>query len=455
MGKNIGFVSTRFSGTDGVSLESSKWAEVFEQGGESCFWFAGQIDRNTAKSTLVPEAHFQNEQNTWINKQVFGRKGRDDRITELIHILRSFLKSQLHRFIDKFKIDLLVAENALAIPLHIPLGLALAETIVEKQIPTIAHHHDFYWERKRFSVNAVSDYLRMAFPPGIPDIKHIVINSEAQEQLALRAGISSVIIPNVLDFENPPFPDIKKAELFRDSIGLNSDDLMILQPTRIIQRKGIEHAIELIKRLNDPAVKLVITHEAGDEGFEYAEWLKEYADEQGVDLRVIAIRIANPWTNGSNSYSLWDVYPHADLITYPSLNEGFGNAFLEAVYFKKPLLINRYATFVRDIEPLGFSLANMNGFISKEIVENIREILESDERRTQMVNLNYEIAKRHFSYSVLRNKLAAIMEDFFGDAAQPVEKRIEYPQNVVHLQLDEHKMDNRLSTAYRRFNLSG
>ena len=33
MGKNIGFVSTRFSGTDGVSLESSKWAEVFEKSG--------------------------------------------------------------------------------------------------------------------------------------------------------------------------------------------------------------------------------------------------------------------------------------------------------------------------------------------------------------------------------------------------------------------------------------
>jgi len=27
-GRRVGFVSTRFSGTDGVSLESAKWAEV-------------------------------------------------------------------------------------------------------------------------------------------------------------------------------------------------------------------------------------------------------------------------------------------------------------------------------------------------------------------------------------------------------------------------------------------
>ena len=32
--KNIGFVSTRFSGTDGVTLESSKWAEIMKKNGQ-------------------------------------------------------------------------------------------------------------------------------------------------------------------------------------------------------------------------------------------------------------------------------------------------------------------------------------------------------------------------------------------------------------------------------------
>ena len=27
---NIGFISTRLAGTDGVSLETAKWADVFE-----------------------------------------------------------------------------------------------------------------------------------------------------------------------------------------------------------------------------------------------------------------------------------------------------------------------------------------------------------------------------------------------------------------------------------------
>ena len=57
--KNIGFVSTRFAGTDGVSLESSKWADLFERNGHNCYWFAGLLDRDETNCFLVPEAHFK------------------------------------------------------------------------------------------------------------------------------------------------------------------------------------------------------------------------------------------------------------------------------------------------------------------------------------------------------------------------------------------------------------
>jgi glycosyltransferase involved in cell wall biosynthesis len=434
--KNIGFVSTRFAGIDGVSLEASKWADVFEQRGHRCFWFAGKLDRNPERSSLIHEAHFLHVKNQWINKKIIGRKKRKSSVTMLIHALRSLLKVQLQKFIDQFKIDLLIAENVLAIPMHIPLGLALTETIAETNIPTIAHHHDFYWERVRFSVNAVNDYLRMAFPPNLPNIKHVVINSEAQEQLALRTGIASIVIPNILDFENPPSVDIQRTQAFRESIGLETDDIIILQPTRIVRRKGIEQAIELIKKLKDPCYKLVVSHEAGDEGLEYAEWLKEYAIEHQVDLRIVTTQIADPWIiNGKyqSKYSLWDIYPHADFITYPSLYEGFGNAFLEAIYFKKPLLINRYPIFIKDIEPKGFDLVVMDGFLSKKTIHKVRKILESREQREKMVNLNYKVASRHYSYSMLRSKFSAIMNDFLGEPEQQLPSKSLEKQGVIYL----------------------
>jgi len=417
MGKNIGFVSTRFEGTDGVTMESGKWATVLKSAGHRCFWFAGDLDRDPAKSHLVPEAFFHHEKNRWIDKQIFGKKGRTSSVTEAIQTLKGLLKVQLEVFIERFSIDLLIAENVLTIPMHVPLGIALTELIAERQIPTIAHHHDFYWERTRFSVNAVGDYLRMAFPPNLPNMEHVVINSAAQEELALRTGISSTIIPNVLDFENPPRENGRTRDEMRRLIGIDPEDIMILQPTRVVQRKGIEHAIELVRELKDPRCRLVISHEAGDEGFEYAEWLKEEASSHGVDLRFVQTKIADPFNeemNGEDRHSLWDIYPHADFITYPSLYEGFGNAFLEAVYFKKPILINRYTIFVRDIEPKGFDLIAMDGFLTRRTVERVREVFDKSERRREMVEQNYQIALRHYSYANLRRWLNNLLTNFFG-----------------------------------------
>jgi len=185
--------------------------------------------------------------------------------------------------------------------MHVPLGMALAETLAETQIPAIAHHHDFYWERVRFTVNAINEYLGMAFPPNLPNIEHVVINSAAREELAHRRGLSSIIIPNVLDFENPPESGRPHNDGFRESIALEPDDIVILQPTRLVKRKGIEYAIELVMALKDPRYKLVISHEPGDEGFEYPDWIMEYANEHGVDLRLVKTRVSDPWASHNDA----------------------------------------------------------------------------------------------------------------------------------------------------------
>ncbi|UCG14479.1 MAG: hypothetical protein JSU72_08540 [Deltaproteobacteria bacterium] len=89
-------------------------------------------------------------------------------------------------------------------------------------------------------------------------------------------------------------------------------------------------------------------------------------------------------------------------------------AFLEAVYFKKPLLVNRYSIFVRDIEPKGFDLVVMDGFLTKKEVRKVRELIESEQRRETMVSHNYEVAKKHYSYEFLRRRLNFLLTNFFG-----------------------------------------
>jgi len=432
MGLNVGFVSTRFAGIDGVSLEASKWAQVFEGEGHTCFWFAGELTKNNNVSIFAAQANFKNDQNQWVNSQLFATQKKSLQLTQIICNYKSSLASRLKMFINLYDLDLLVVENALAIPMHIPLGLALTDVIANTGIPTIAHHHDFYWERPRYlPLNGNKIYIHRAFPPKLPNIEHVVINSGARQELARRRGIAATLIPNALDFENPPIVSKERVKAFRRSIGLKPDDVMFLQPTRIVQRKGIEFALELIKELNHEKYKLVISHEAGDEGFEYVEWIKQLAGRYGIQVRFVDKMVEDPFAQPSykkDRFSLWEVYQAADFITYPSLYEGFGNAFLEAIYFNKPILVNRYKIFIDDIEPKGFNLVTMDAALTGEVVKKIDNIVHDKERRKKMVDINYRLAKKHYSYSSLRKQLASIMPHLFQHNRWP---HREYPQSAI------------------------
>lgn len=410
--QRIGFVSTRFAGTDGVSLEAAKWAQVLEADGHVCFWYAGRLDRPADRSFCVPEAFFNYPENVWVNERIWGQTARGSLVSLRIHAVAEYLKATLYEFIRRFDLRILVLENVLTIPMHVPLGIALAELLSETHIPTIAHHHDFYWERTRFAVNGVNDILDAAFPSRDDDLQHVVINQDAQQNLAHRKGLSSHLVPNVVDFENPPPPMDDYAADVRAELGLGPGDAMILQPTRVVPRKGIEHAIQLVRALGDPRYKLVVSHESGDEGFEYHQMLVEYARQCGVDLRFFATRVSDARqlnAEGKKVYTLCDLYRHAALVTYPSLYEGFGNAFLEAIYFKVPVLVNRYAIFGRDIEPKGFRCPVMEGYLTSEAVAEVKRILEDAAYRKKMVEHNYKIASQHYSYSELRRVLRVLI----------------------------------------------
>jgi hypothetical protein len=70
--KRIGFVSTRFHGTDGVTLEARKWAHILETLGHECFWMAGQLDTPSATSHLAPIAFFNHPQVAALQEKLFG-----------------------------------------------------------------------------------------------------------------------------------------------------------------------------------------------------------------------------------------------------------------------------------------------------------------------------------------------------------------------------------------------
>jgi glycosyltransferase involved in cell wall biosynthesis len=414
---HIGFISTRFKGLDGVSLEAAKWSQILENFHHVCYWFAGELDKDPAVSHSVPEAHFKHPPLEALNNSLFGVQERSRETTNALYHQKEFLKDKLYAFLEAFSIDMIVAENVLSIPMHIPLGMALTELIAETGIPAIGHHHDLYWERPRFLLNSIQDILHMAFPPDLPSIRHVVINSVAQTDLAAKRGIASQLIYNVLDFSHREEPLDDFNIDFRREMGFSADDLLVLQPTRVVSRKGIEQALYLIEQLRLPEVKLLISHSPGDEGLEYFEWIRELARQQKLPVHFIFNRLQETrrvTSEGKKLFSLWDVYPHMNLITYPSLYEGFGNAFLEAIYYRKPLLVNRYSVYITDIEPKGFEVIAIDGYLTRQAVAKVREVLLDPDRRQAMVEKNFELGRKYFSFASLKRNLSGLLSSFFG-----------------------------------------
>jgi len=437
----IGFISTRFAGTDGVSLETAKWATVFERLGHKCFYFAGECDRSGDYCHIVPEAFYRhpeidklNQQaysGSWLvtkearqahpeiahlHKDFFSMYIRPPAMTRKVNELKEYFKEQLYEFARRFALEILVIENAVTIPLNLPLGLALTEFIAETGYPTIAHHHDFHWERQRFQVNCVGDYLTAAFPPTLPSIRHVVINTLQSQQIASRYGVASRVIPNVMDFDSPPPASDPYTETVRDDFGIRPGEFFILQPTRVIQRKGIEHAIELMRRLDLPA-KLIVSHAAGDEGLDYEQRVREYAKLLDVTVRFESDLVQDrrdTTMDGRKIYTLGDIYPYADLVTYPSAIEGFGNAFLEAVYYRRLILVNNYSIYEVDIKPKGFRTVWFDGYISDSTLVAVRHLLHHPEQTQQWAEENYQLAKRYFSFTVLERRLESALADCLG-----------------------------------------
>jgi mannosylglucosylglycerate synthase len=146
--------------------------------------------------------------------------------------------------------------------------------------------------------------------------------------------------------------------------------------------------------------------------------LRRIAKRAQVDLRFVSTRISDERETGPDGkklYSLWDVYRHADLVTFPSLYEGFGNALLEAFYCRKPVVVNRYAVFIADIEPKGFKVIPMSGYLTPESLAEVRRVIDDAAYRQEMVDHNYELGKVYYSFRVLRRKLRTLVFQLTGE----------------------------------------
>ena len=408
----IGIVSTRLAGVDGVTFETAKWEAVLERMGHEVRLCAGEVDALRYSARLVPAMHFAHPPAARVTAAAFDPDSDAESVRHEIQRLAGQLLPVLAAWVETERLDLLIVENAWAIPMQLPLGVALHTLVDETGLPAIGHHHDYWWERARFDHCVVPEILEASFPPDLPMVRHASINSLAAASLKDRRGLVSTAVPNVFDFvgRHPPArPDIRRQ--LRTELGMSDEGFLVLQPTRVVPRKGIELTIELVGRLGDPHAVVLITSPAGDEGLDYLISLERLAERANVNLRYAPDRFA-PDLEGrplGPAHSLHDAYLAADLVSYPSLYEGFGNALLEAVYYGKPVLVNRYPVYDADIRPLGFRFVEIQEAITDETVRAVRAILSDHVGQASDAEHNFAIGQKHLGYDRLERALGELI----------------------------------------------
>jgi len=200
---------------------------------------------------------------------------------------------------------------------------------------------------------------------------------------------------------------------FRRDFEITEDDIVFLQATRIVPRKRVELSIELISKMNLPRIVLVISGNEGDEQRGYLKKLKEMVRSLNISCKFIGDRVNSQRkiVGGKRVYSLWDCYANSDFVTYPTEMEGFGNQFVETMYFKKPIVLTPYEVYKSDIKPLGFEIIEMPDRVTDDVIKQIRQTLEDPEKKERVVERNFELGKKHFSYEVVQKKLLKIFKE--------------------------------------------
>jgi glycosyltransferase involved in cell wall biosynthesis len=429
----IALVHYRVGETDGVSLEMDKWVHVLKKQGHQLLYVAGS--EGTTKAHIIDSLHYQSAENNKIvynayNKLKDFKDGKS--LAAQIYKMADEIAESFIRLFDQQQLDIIVPNNIFSLGWNLPVAIGLAMAIEKKGIACICHHHDFFWEREKYSnptCKEISEMLIKYFPPHNLNIKHVVINKIAQKELKLRRGLDSVVIPNVFDFDRQAFKlDAYNSDL-KAQTNIPEDAFVVLQATRITYRKGIELAIEFVAGLNKKLKTKPIRNKnyailliaGNNEEDSYYNKLIAYAKKLNVVWHDIHPYVSHGRyeTENRKYYSLWDVYPHADFITYPSLLEGWGNQLIEAVFAKKPVVLYHYPVYKTDIAHLGFKHISFgdNSFEKEDglktiptetmqsAVEDAFAILSNHETEKQWVEKNFEIGADSLSYNALADYL--------------------------------------------------
>ncbi len=315
--------------------------------------------------------------------------------------------------LEDFAPDLVVVENVFGLPLNPGYAEALAGLVGAEEIPALLRHHDLIWQRAEFDLGhlppVLAQRIARTFPPRLKRAAHVVINEMSRKELEA-LGISATLVYNGFELPEPdevPRSHARKARA-RQLLGMEEGWLLLVQPTRAIERKGLPDSVELGARLAERLgtdVRLLVCGPPED-GFQarLAELQRKGRSiaDSGTGMR----RGSFEMIVGEGRLPIDLAYQAADFVVFPSRWEGFGNPALESVAWARPLVVRRYPV-LEELETTGLRFLHWD----PDPVESVLWWLGLDEDcRLRILAENLRIASQKFSVVSLAKAIEKVLQ---------------------------------------------
>ncbi len=260
-------------------------------------------------------------------------------------------------FADAGAGNTLVWAHNLGVGRNLILARELATACVERGIPLVAHHHDWWFdnrwtrwpEMRRFGFRNLAAPAKVVFPSQA-NILHAAINHADAAILARHFGKRALWLPNLS--EPAPPPPARQARLahrwLRKKLAHDGAPVWLL-PCRTLRRKNIAEALLLTRWLR-PEAWLVVTGGASSADEQpYFHALEQAAHQHHWRLRLGVLA-----GDESRKPRVPELLAASQAVLLTSIQEGFGLPYLEAAAAQRPLIARRLPNIAPDLDRFGF-----------------------------------------------------------------------------------------------------
>jgi len=217
-------------------------------------------------------------------------------------------------------------------------------------------------------------------------------NKDAQDLLLLNNKFigGTKVIPQ-LGTDSEVFHCVDDKSFFKETFGLNKDDIVIGFAGRFVEEKGISDLIQAFNILKIEGVKLLLAGSGN-----YFDFLKNLVTRYNLEEKVIFI--------GSLDHSeMAGFFKVLDVFVLPSFNvecwkEQFGQVLVQAMLSKVSVIGSDAGEIPNVIADSGLIFKQRN---VEELVRCLKKLISDKKFRDEMAQKGFERAKENYSHEAI------------------------------------------------------